>query len=59
MKNVIRKATPAELIAACMENEGVRPIEGQNRAKWLNQHYDVTADHGRNQYVARRKVGVA
>ena len=55
MRRVIRKSTPAELIAACMENEGVRPIEGQSRTAWLNQHYEVSADHNRNQYVARRK----
>lgn len=55
MRRVIRRKTPVELIAACMANEGVKPVEGQSRTKWLNQHYDVSVDHNRNQYVARRK----
>ena len=55
MRRVIRKRTPVELIVACMENEGVKPVEGQSRTGWLNAHYEVTADPRRNQYVARRR----
>lgn len=55
MRRVIRKSTPVDLIVACMANEGVRPIEGQSRTKWLHEHYDVTVDHKRDQYVAKRR----
>jgi hypothetical protein len=56
MKRVLRKGTPVELIAAAYANEGLRPVEGENRARFLNSRYDVSVDTERNQYVARRKT---
>lgn len=56
MRRIIRKKTPVELIAECMANEGVRPVEGQSRAAWLNAHYVVTVDRERQCYVATRRL---
>lgn len=55
MRKIIRKKIPAELIDECMANEGVRPVEGQSRTAWLNEHYVVTVDRERQCYVATRR----
>jgi hypothetical protein len=55
MRRVIRKATPVELIAACMDNEGVRPVEGQSRTAWLNANYVVTVDTRKGVYIATKR----
>lgn len=55
MRNVFRATTPVQLMEDIRAYHGWRWLEGESRTKRVGQIFDITVDHNRNQYVARRK----
>jgi hypothetical protein len=58
-RNVFRAKTLADLMDAIYRHEGWRRQEGDSRAKRVNAAFEVSTDHRRSDFVARRREGGA